>query len=972
MVVNRSGVRGGGLSGRARMGIAIGGVVAAVLVVGSGLVGLYVDWLWFGQVGFGSVFSTVLVTRLVQGAVVGLLIAGLLALNVAIAYRVRPVFVPTGSDDPAARYRGVIESRRRWLGVGIPLGVGLIAGVSVLGDWQTVQMFLHGRAFGITDPQFHRDISFYVFTLPFYRKVLGWLFAAVVISFLGTLVTHYVFGGLRLVGRGGHLSGPARVQLAILAGVFLLLKAVAYFLDRYQLVFSRRDPLFAGAGYTDVNAMLPAKVVLMCIAVICAAVIFVGALARTLVLPAIAVVLLVLSSIVIGAAWPAVVERFVVRPNANATESPFIQRNIAATRQAYGITDQQVVYLPYSGRSVASPAEVDSDTATIPHVRLLDPNLLSATFTQLQQRENFYGFPDKLDVDRYTINGKTQDYIVAVRELASASLAENQRSWINQHLVFTHGNGFVAAPANVVNSPLAQPGTGTGTGTGGYPVFSVSDTTQQGDIPVTQPRIYFGELIDDYVIVAGAPGAPPREFDGRTENYTYQGTGGVSLGSWTNRFVFAAYYGERNILFNDAIGPGSKLIFHQHPRERVQKIAPWLTIDGDPYPAVINGRIQWILDGYTTLENYPYAQPAMLGQTATDSLTGPARPRLPDEQISYIRNSVKATVDAYDGTVTLYALDDNDPVLRTWMNVFPGTVQPGSAISNALRQHLRYPEDIFKVQRQMLTRYHVTNPAVFYTNDDFWNVPTDPTQNQPGVDQPPHYILAGPPNRPGPAQFQLTSALVSLRRPFLAAYLSVACDPQNYGKITVLQLPTDTQTLGPEQVQNRFLSSAHVSTELNLLRQSDTDVRFGNLLTLPIASGLLYIEPVYVERINQPAAFPQLNRVLVAYGDRIGYAPTLREALDQLFGPNTTNTAPLPGPPPPAPDLPQPSTPAGVGGMSPDLRRALTDLTDALHHWRAAQAAGDFTAQGQALADLDAAIKRFNTAQSSDTPTPRR
>jgi len=515
------------LSGRARVVIGIGGVVVAVLVVGSGLVGMYVDWLWFGQVGFGSVFSTVLVTRLVQGAVVGLLIGGLLALNVAIAYRVRPVFVPAESDDPAARYRGVIMARWRWLGVGIPLGVGLIAGVSVLGDWQTVQIFLHGTAFGITDPQFHRDISFYVFALPFYRKVLGWFFAAVVICFLGALITHYVFGGLRLVGRGGQLSGPARVQLAILAGVFMLLKAVAYFLDRYQLMFSRRDALFAGASYTDVHAVLPAKVILMCIAVICAAVFFVGAVARTLVLPAIAVALLALSSILIGAAWPAVLERFVVRPNANATEAPFIQRNIAATRQAYGISDQQVVSVPYSGRSVASPAEVATDTATIPNVRLLDPNLLSATFTQLQQRENFHGFPDKLDVDRYTINGKTRDYIVAVRELASASLAEIQRSWINQHLIFTHGNGFVAAPANVVDSALAQPGTGTG----GYPVFSVSDTTRQGAIPVTQPRIYFGELIDDYVIVGGASGAPPREFDGRTENYTYQGTGGVSLGS---------------------------------------------------------------------------------------------------------------------------------------------------------------------------------------------------------------------------------------------------------------------------------------------------------------------------------------------------------------------------------------------------------------------------------------------------------
>ncbi|MDQ4103055.1 MAG: UPF0182 family protein, partial [Actinomycetota bacterium] len=645
-------------------------------------------------------------------------------------------------------------------------------------------------------------------------------------------------------------------------------------------------------------------------------------------------------------------------PNANEREAPSIQRNILATREAYGITDRNVVSTPYSG--VASPADVRADTSTIPNIRLLDPNVLSQTFTQLQQRENFYGFPDKLDVDRYTINGETQDYVVAVRELESASLAENQRTWINQHLTFTHGNGFVAAPANTVNSA------GSGEGSG-YPVFTVSDTSRQGDIPVQQPRIYFGELIDDYAIVGGNPGAPAREFDGRPENYTYQGKGGVPLGGWTSRLVFAAYYGERNILFNRAIGSDSKIIYNQGPRERLQKVAPWLTVDGDPYPAVINGRIEWILDGYTTLDNYPYAQRTVLGEATTDSLTGVSR--LPDEEISYIRNSVKATVDAYDGTVTLYAMDESDPVLRTWMNVFPNTVQPASAISRELREHFRYPEDLFKVQREMLARYHVDNPSVFFTNDDFWNVPADPTQNQQGVDQPPYYVLAGPPNGEGPAEFQLTSALVSLRRPFLAAYISVGSDPEDYGKITVLELPSESQTLGPEQVQNRFVSSAEVSAELNLLRQSETDVRYGNLLTLPIGGGLLYVEPVYIERANRQAAFPQLNRVLVAYGDRIGYAPTLREALNQVFAGAGDQTV-LPGQPaaPPTVGTPPPvAAGVGAGVASQQMRQAVADIATALRQLRAAQAAGDFTAQGRALADLDAATKRFDTAAGASS-----
>ena len=956
-MANRPPVAVPALSRRARILIAVGVAVLVLLIVGSRLIDTYVDWLWFDEVGFRSVFSTVLVTRLVQFLIVGLLVGGLLAVNLVIAYRTRPVFVPvTGPDDPVARYRTAILTRLQLVGVGVPVLVGLIAGLSALGDWQTVQMFLHGASFGVSDPQFHKDVSFYAFDLPFYRKLLGWGFVIVVISFIGALITHYLFGGLRLAGRGGQLSAPARVQLAVLAGVFVLLKAVGYYLDRYSLLFSRRNPLFTGASYTDLNAVLPAKLILMCIAVICAVAFFAGAVLRNLQLPAIAIALLLLSSILVGAAWPAVLEQFVVRPNANEREAPSIQRNIAATRQAYGLTDRQVTYEQYSGRSDVSPSDVHADTATIPNIRLLDPSVLSQTFTQLQQRENFYGFPDKLDVDRYTVNGKPQDYIVAVRELESASLAENQRTWINQHLTFTHGNGFVAAPANTVNSALAD----AGSGEGGYPVFTVSDTSRQGDIPVTQPRIYFGELIDDYAIVGGNPGAPPREFDGRPENYTYQGKGGVALGSWARRLMFASYYGERNILFNQAIGADSRIIYNQHPRDRVEKVAPWLTVDGDPYPAVINGKIEWILDGYTTLDNYPYAQRTVLGKATTDTLTGVSR--LPDDEISYIRNSVKATVDAYDGTVTLYAMDDTDPVLRTWMDIFPGTVQPSSAISNELRQHFRYPEDLFKVQREMLARYHVNNPSVFFTNDDFWNVPADPTQNQPGVDQPPYYVLAGSPNGPGPAQFQLTSALVSLRRPFLASYISVGCDPQNYGKITVLELPSEAQTLGPEQVQNRFVSSAEVSKELNLLRQSETDVRFGNLLTLPVGGGLLYVEPVYIERANRQATFPQLNRVLVAYGDRIGYDPTLRGALNQVFGAGAGDATASPGQQTRMPNQGAVPPPVSAGTANQDLHQAVADIASALQRLHQAQAAGDFAAQGKALADLDAASKRFDAA----------
>ncbi|MGH3944328.1 MAG: UPF0182 family protein [Pseudonocardiaceae bacterium] len=920
-----------------------------VLIGGSQLIDVYVNWLWFGAVGYPGVYRTVLLTQLVQFVVGGVLIGGVLAFNLAIAYRVRPLFVAVdGPEDPLAGIRTGIMQRIRLVGVGVPVAVGLIAGLIAQGDWRTVQMYLHGTSFGIDDPQFGHDIAFYAFQLPFYGKLLAWAFGAVVVSLMGAVVTHYLFGGLRLAERGGPLTGAATAHLGILAGILGLLLGLEYFLDRYELLFSQRSELFTGATYTDLNAVLPAKVILALIAVICAIVFFAGAFLRNLALPAIAMVLLLVSAILVGGVWPFLLQRFSVDPNANKREALSIERNIDATRQAYGITDKQVTYVDYVGDGLSNAAQLADESATVSNIRLLDPSLLEQTFTQLQQRENYYGFPDKLDVDRYEADGELQDYVVAVRELETDSLAENQRSWINQHLRYTHGDGFVAARADRVNAALEE--VGDDRGGGGYPVFTVSDTTRQGAIPVDQPRVYFGELIDSYVIVGGDPGDPPRELelDGL---FTYDGTGGVSIESWLHRLVFAAEYGERNILLNEAIGAESKIIFRQDPRERVEAVAPWLTVDGDPYPAVVDGRIRWIVDGYTTLDHYPYAQRTVLSETTQDTLPGTAR--LPDDEISYIRHSVKATVDAYDGTVTLYAFDESDPVLQTWMKAFPGAVTPASELSDELRSHFRYPQDLFKVQRQMLTRYHVDNPQVFFSTNDFWDVPTDPTDNQTQADQPPYYVLAGPPAGDGPATFQLSSALVGLRRQFLAAYVSVSSSPDSYGAITVLRLPTDSQALGPQQVQTRFRSSAEVSRELNLLQAAETTIRFGNLLTLPTGDGtLLYVEPVYVQRTNQDASFPQLSRVLVLYGDRVGYAPTLNEALQEAVGAatNVPPAAPGNGPLTAVPDQSQ---------ARPEVQQAVAAMAAALQQLQEAKASGDFAAEGQALAALDAATRRF-------------
>jgi uncharacterized protein len=542
---------------------------------------------------------------------------------------------------------------------------------------------------------------------------------------------------------------------------------------------------------------------------------------------------------------------------------------------------------------------------------------------------------------------------------------DNQTSWINKHLVYTHGNGFVAAPANKINRALTE---GDSTGEGGYPVFTVSDldaikADTKMDIPVSEPRIYYGELATDYAIVNSRG-----EYDTASDqDYRYKGKGGVPIDGWFNKFVFFAHYGERNILFNGDIRDGSKIMYNRDPRERVAKVAPWLTADGDPYPAVVDGRIKWIVDGYTTLENYPYAQRTQLGEATADTLSGVARQD--NRTISYIRNSVKATVDAFDGTVTLYSIDDKDPVLKAWEQVFPGTVKHGS-IPPELEAHFRYPEDLFKVQRQLLAQYHVDNAGQFFSTQTFWDVPPDPTggNNEAGStapNQPPYYVLAQVPGQDKP-EFQITSAMTLLNRQFLAAWVSVSSEPDDYGKFRVLRLPTEDQPKGPVQVQNEFETTDEVTENRTLFNNPNVNVRYGNLLTLPVADGLLYVEPIYIEQKDENA-FPQLARVLVYFGGSVGFAPTVDEALDDVFGAGSAGGTTPPGTStpstPPSSSSTQPPS-GGGGGESPELSQAVKDIASALSRLKDARASNDFAAEGQALADLDKAAKAYEAAQT--------
>lgn len=984
------------LTRRSRILVGIALLIVGLLMVGPRLVDAYVDWLWFGEVGFRSVFSTVLVTRLVVFLVAGVFIGAVAFGGMALAYRSRPVFVPaSGPNDPVARYRATVLSRLRLFAIGVPAFIGLLAGFVAQTYWVRVQLFLHGGSFGITDPEFGKDLGFYAFDLPFYRLVLGYLFVGVFLMLVGNLLGHYVFGGIRLSGRQGALSRAARMQLVSLVGILVLLKAVAYWFDRYELLsHTRAGKPFTGAGYTDINAVLPAKLILLAIAVICAVAVFSALVLRDLRIPAIGLVLLLLSSVIVGAGWPMLVEQFSVKPNAAQKERDYISRSITATRDAYGLTGDAVTYRDYSGNAPATAEQVAADRATTSNIRLLDPTIVGPAFTQFQQGKNFYSFPDQLSIDRYNgPDGKLRDFVVAARELNPDRLIDNQRDWINKHSVYTHGNGFIASPANTVRGIANDPNQN-----GGYPEFLASvvgangAAVSPGPAPLDQPRVYFGPVIasapSDYAIV-GKNGAD-REYDyetnTETKNYTYGGTGGVDIGNWLARSVFAAKFAERNFLFSSVIGPNSKILFNRDPAHRVEAVAPWLTTDSTVYPAIVNKRMVWIVDGYTTLDNYPYSELTSLSSATADSNEVAVNRMLPDKQVSYIRNSVKATVDAYDGTVTLYEQDEHDPVLQAWMKVFPDTVKPKSDISKELAEHLRYPEDLFKVQRMLLAKYHVNDPVTFFSTSDFWDVPLDPNPTASSF-QPPYYIVAKDLATGGDSSsFQLTSAMNRFRRDFLAAYISASSDPATYGKITVLTIPG--QVNGPKLAFNAISTDTAVSQDLGVIgRDNQNRIRWGNLLTLPVGQGgLLYVAPVYASPGASDAAssYPRLIRVAMMYNDKVGYGPTVRDALNGIFGPGAgaTATGPAPtdlpaGTPPPAavPGAVQPPAagpqppPVAVQSpgvpltLSPAKAAALQDVNAALDGMRAAQQSGNFAQYGAALQKLDDAMAKYRDAK---------
>ncbi|MCC4249453.1 UPF0182 family membrane protein [Microbacterium testaceum] len=946
-------------------------VIAALVVAFFVFANLYADWMWFSQLGFTEVLTTQWIARTVM------FVIGFLAMAVPVwgviqlAYRLRPVYARLSSQ--LDRYQEVVEPLRRLAMWGIPIFFGFFAGFAASAQWETTWLWFNGVATATTDPQFGLDTGFYLFALPFYTTVLGFASAVVLVCLLLTAVVSYLYGSVRVGQRELRISKAARIQLAVLAGLYLLLQGGSLWLDRYSTLITQEDRI-TGPGYVGVNAVIPGQTILAIAAVIVAVAFFVTAVIGRWRYPLIATALLVVSAVVVGAAIPWAVTTFQVRPNQLALESQYYQRNIDSTKAAYGIDD--VEKENFEATTTAQAGQLRNDAASTAQLRIMDPAIIGPTVRQLEQYRAYYQFGNPLDVDRYQINGQTQDAVVALRELNIGQLGD-AATWQNTTLVYTHGYGMVAAAGNERTDD-------------GDPVFleqAIPGTGFLTDLNY-EPRIYFGEQSPPYSIVGGPEGGEDIELDypigadGGTETRTtFRGDGGPSVGNVFSRLIYALKFQSEQILFSDYVNADSQILYDRNPKDRVQKVAPYLTLDSDPYPTVVDGRIKWVIDGYTTSANYPYSSSVSLSRAIADSNT--PSPTYSLDNINYIRNSVKATVDAYDGSVTLYAWDGEDPILQAWQKIYPSSLQPWSEMSADLMSHVRYPTDLMKVQRSMLGVYHVDDARSFFQQDNRWTTPNDP--QDPNTLQPPYYLTMKMPSQEAPTYSMFTSFIPASQggqaRNVLTGYLAVdsnAGDQQgakreDYGRLRMLVIDAATTVPGPGQVQNTFDSDTAVSSQINILQQGQSQVLNGNLLTLPVGGGLLYVQPVFVQS-SGGTQLPQLRRVLVAFGDKIAFENTLSEALDSLFGGDSGADT--------GDEAVTPTDPADEGGEGTtpevpagDYAAALAEAQAALTARQAALTAGDLAEFATQDARLTAAVQRLIDLQaegqgSTSTETP--
>lgn len=831
-------------------------VVLFLLVTAPATAQFYTNVLWFRDLGQNQVFWTRIWSTLSVGLIFGALSFAIVYANLVVARRMRPPVRATATylpgvmqtpqqqfEETLAQVRAKIDPFVGWVLLAIAALVAISIGSGMSSSWETFRLALGGVAFGKVDPQFHLDIGFFVFKLPALRMISDWLFSTLVLTLVLTLLVHLFEGGIRPTERWRGIDAHVKAHVSVLLGLIVASKAFDYWLSIYELDFSPRGQVL-GASYTDVHAQIPAYIILIVIALAMGLLLIVNLRYRGWKIPLIGLGVWIVASVLVGSVYPAIVQQLEVAPNELAFETPYIQRNISSTRDAFDLSSIDAT--SFAAATDLTAADIVDATSTVKNARLWDPNVVVDCYKQLQELRFYYDFHD-VDIDRYTIDGTEQQALVSVREMNTSQLSATAKTWINEHLVYTHGYGAVVSPVNQVSPD-------------GLPTFIIQDLPPKSstDLRITVPGVYFGEETSDYAIVD----TKQKEFDypvgGTNATTTYQGDNGIPIGSFTNRLAFAITTGDVEILFADAITDQSRMLYRRSIVDRVQAIAPWLQLDKDPYPTIVDGRIVWVLDGYTTSSDYPYSERTSGG-------------------INYMRNSVKITVDAYDGKTTFYAFDPTDPVLKAYRTIYPDLFTDASKMPAEIRAHLRYPEDYFTVQADVYKTYHMLDPQVFYNKEDEWALPGEAV----GAPMAPFYILM---QLPGESKetFLLMEPFTPVGKDNMIGWMAAKCDPGDYGQRIVYNFPKQHLVMGPQQVAARLNQDPDISKTLTLLNQQGSKVIFGNLLVIPIKNSIVYIEPLYIQAEQSP--MPELQFVVVAYGDSIAMAPDLKTALTDVFG----------------------------------------------------------------------------------------
>jgi len=838
----------------------------------------FTNYLWFDSVDLNSVWIKILLTKSILVAATSLLAFAFIFINLRLAVRATPVmdiFESFESQDPLTRFREFFNERflkyRLWGAIGLSLFLG--AGASQL--WEQVLLFINQKSFGVSDPVFQYDVSSYVFGLPLYRLFVSWGFQLVIFTSFIIILFFIATGALQLrPGRLPEVSSGAKAHLSVLLAFVALLKAFAYRLDAMELLYSPRGKVF-GASYTDVVAHLPALNLLILISLFGAVLLLVNIKRRGWLLPATAISLWLAVSIIVGGVVPAAIQRFRVVPDELNKELPYVESHINYTRLAYGL--DSIEEKSFEASPNLTDNDISDNAQTVDNIRLWDPTVLAETYSQLQEIRAYYAL-DEVDVDRYRINGELTQVMVSARELDQTNLPAV--GWVNERLQYTHGYGVVFSPANNVASQ-GQPD---------FYVKGVPATTTVSELEVEQPRIYFGESAEsvEYVVVNSLQDEVdyPLSTEGQSVAYTnYSGDGGVGIGSFFRRLGFALRYSELNLLISNQLSDDSKLIMERNVVSRVKKAAPFLYTDNDPYLALIDGNLFWIIDMYTVSDKYPYAQPA-------DTRRINANSGLP-MNFNYLRNSVKAVVNAYDGTMNFYVVDENDPLILSYKDIFPNMFTPKSSMSSELLDHIRYPEDLFTIQSDMYRDYHMTDPRVFYADEDPWVIPSD-SSTTPRVatlrgefteigfkPMLPYYLLMSLPGE-SDLSYLIFQPFNPENRPNMQSFLVADADPENYGQLIDFRLPKGEFVDGPSQVATRINQDPDISQIFTLLDQQGSSVIKGNLFVVPINQSILYYQPIYLQGEQNP--LPEFKFVVVVFQDRIIMEESLTEALASVFG----------------------------------------------------------------------------------------